>query len=393
VSLDEVVPSRIRSTDPHHEPWLLTAGEREIYRARAKAARIARVEALAGRGEDPLHDLPTPTLNPNDLMPRRDRNGSTALSMFSGGGGLDLGFDLAGFSHIGSWEIIDDAAATLRHNRPAWKVYGGSRGDVRVVDWREYRGEVTVLHGGPPCQPFSNAGRQRGAEDPRDMWPEFVRAVKQIRPDVFVAENVAALASSTFSRYVAESIMTPLGTQYTIRPILLQAHDFGVPQMRRRIVFFGFRTKGLAKRWQEPEPRFRRPGAPDNGLPEAMGVRQALGLPDIGYDDISPTIRSGFTGPRHTTSILSSTSAARRFDLLQVWPNGVAADRQSARAFVARNGHFRLSVDDVALLQGFPAEWEFQGATYSKLGQIGNSVAPPVAYAVASSVAAALLAR
>lgn len=304
-----------------------------------------------------------------------------------------MGFDMAGFSHAGSWEIIEDAAATIRHNRPAWKVHGGGQGDVRGVDWRKYRGEVDVLHGGPPCQPFSNAGRQRGADDPRDMWPEFVRAVKQIRPEVFIAENVAALASSTFSQYVEQSILRPLGAQYTINPVLLQAHEFGVPQIRRRIVFFGFRTKTLAKRWHAPQPQFRRPGTPENGLPEAMGVRQALGLPDIGYDDISPTIRSGFTGPRHTTSILSSTSAAKKFALLQVWPNGVAADRQSARAFVARNGHFRLSVDDVALLQGFPAEWRFQGATYSKLGQIGNSVAPPVAYAVASSVAAALLER
>ncbi|MBN9106846.1 MAG: DNA (cytosine-5-)-methyltransferase [Propionibacteriaceae bacterium] len=393
MSLDEVVPSRIPSTSPYHEPWLLTAAEREVYRHRARAARLAKIDAMTGRGDDPIHDLNTPEYDPNDSMPRRKPNGLPALSMFSGGGGLDLGFDLAGFQHAGSYEIIDDAAATLSQNRTTWTVFGGSRGDVRNVDWRKYRGEVAVLHGGPPCQPFSNAGRQRGAADSRNMWPEFVRAVKQIMPDAFIAENVAALASSTFSSYVSDAILAPLSGSYTIVPILLHAHEFGVPQLRRRVVFFGFRTKAMAKQWEAPQARYRRPGTEDNGLPEAMGVRKALGLPDIGFDDISPTIRSGFSGPRHTTSILSSTSASRKFDQLEVWPNGVAADRESARAFVVNNGHFRLSVSDVALLQGFPGDWLFQGATYSKLGQIGNSVAPPVAYAVALSVATALASR
>ncbi|MGC4152415.1 MAG: DNA (cytosine-5-)-methyltransferase [Propionicimonas sp.] len=324
-------------------------------------------------------------------MPRRDPNGLTTLSLFSGGGGLDLGFDLAGFTHAGSWEILEDAAATLRLNRPSWIVHGGAAGDVRGVDWQPHRGNVAVVHGGPPCQPFSNAGKQRGAADPRDMWPEFVRAVREVQPEVFVAENVAALASSTFSDYVDRNILSPLGRLYRIQRVILQAYEFGVPQVRRRVVFLGFRTKSLEARWVEPQARYRRVGGRPNDLPEVMGVRKALGLPDTGHDDVSPTIRSGLTGPRHTTSILSSVSAQKRFEALQVWPNGVAATREAARAFVAKNGHFRLSVPDVALLQGFPDSWCFAGATYMQLGQIGNSVAPPVAYAVASSVAAALV--
>lgn len=219
------------------------------------------------------------------------------------------------------------------------------------------------------------------------MWPEFVRTVLEVRPEVFVAENVAALASTTFSDYVDQTILSPLSKHYTIHPVLLQAYEFGVPQVRRRVVFFGFRTKTLARRWVAPTPHFRRPGSPDNGLPEAPGLRAALGLPDIGFDDVSPTIRSGLSGPRNTTSILSSVSAQKRFEALHIWPNGVAATRAAARAFVVKNGHFRLSVQDVALMQGFPESWKFQGAVYMQLGQIGNSVAPPVGYALASSVA------
>jgi DNA (cytosine-5)-methyltransferase 1 len=121
-----------------------------------------------------------------------------------------------------------------------------------------------------------------------------------------------------------------------------------------------------------------------------MGVRDALGLPAIGFDALAPTIRSGFTGPRHTTSILSSVSAQRVWERLQIWPNGVAASREAARQFVSKNGHFRLSVQDCALIQGFPATWRFHGAVYVALGQIGNAVAPPVAYAIARALTQAI---
>ncbi|WP_217423914.1 DNA cytosine methyltransferase [Agromyces sp. Marseille-P2726] len=387
----DYVPSRIKSTDPLHEPWLLTEAEREVFRQRSRESRLRRQAALDGRGEEPIHEVNIPQFDPMALMPERDPNGLPTLSLFSGGGGLDLGFDRAGFSHVGSWEILSDAADTLKTAHPEWNVHGGEDGDVRGVDWNVYRENVAIVHGGPPCQPFSNAGKQRGAADPRDMWPEFVRAVLEARPDVFVAENVAALASATFSDYVEQTILARLGRHYRIHRVLLQAYEYGVPQVRKRVVFFGFRTRTIERRWVAPTPRFRRTGAPANGLPETMGVRAALGLPDTGFDDLSPTIRSALSGPRHTTSILSSVSAQKRFEALRIWPNGVAATREAAQAFVAKNGHFRLSVPDVALLQGFPESWRFSGAVYMQLGQIGNSVAPPVGYAVASSVADALL--
>ncbi|MGO3649984.1 DNA cytosine methyltransferase [Agrococcus casei] len=325
-------------------------------------------------------------------MPQLSKNDVPTLSLFSGGGGLDLGFERAGFKHEGSWEWMAEAAKTLETARPDWTVFGGDAGDVQNVDWRPYRGNVGVIHGGPPCQPFSNAGKRRGALDPRDMWPEFVRSVLTVRPEAFVAENVAALASSKFSDYVDSTILSPLGKFYHIKMVTLQAFEFGVPQVRKRVFFFGFRNKALFKRWSRPEVKFALPGddSASDSLLTVMGAREALGLPDTGYDAVLPTIRSGLSGPRHTTSILSSVSAQKRFEALEIWPNGVAATREAASAFVAKNGHFRLSVPDVALLQGFPADWRFSGAVYMQLGQIGNSVAPPVAYAVAKSVSQAL---
>ncbi|MEU2965439.1 DNA (cytosine-5-)-methyltransferase [Streptomyces ardesiacus] len=381
------VPSRIRSSSPFHQPRDLTEAQREKFRQMSRESREARRSALAGEGPTPLHEINVPNFHPLDLMPQRNGRGLTALSLFSGGGGLDLGIERAGFTHTASFEIIPEAGDTLRKARGDWAVFSGETdGDVRNVSFKKWRGEVDLLHGGPPCQPFSNAGRQKGHLDERDMWPQFVRAVKEIRPAAFIGENVPALASPKFSEYVATSILSPLSSSYHIQKVILQASDFGVPQVRRRVFFVGFRTKRMANAWNAPEPTHFWGDVSITGGSRCLGLREALGLPDIGVDDLSPTIRSSLTGPRHTTSILNSVAAQRKFESLQVWPNGVAADRASARAFVAKNGHFRLSVPDVALIQGFPEDWPFVGATYMALGQIGNAVPPPLAYAVGSSV-------
>lgn len=373
---------------PHHQPWNLTAAEREVYRVRSRESRRAKAAALAGVGPAPLHPIYAPRLDPLLLMPELPRSGIRALSLFSGGGGLDLGFSRAGFEHAGSFEILEDAAATLTKANPNWDVFGGEDGDVTAVDWRRWKGRVDVIHGGPPCQPFSSAGRQRGPQDSRDMFPEFVRAVLEIRPTVFVAENVPALGSAKFADYVTKVIVDPLSERYTIMRIELRGEHFGVPQVRRRLMFVGFRSRRAASRFVPPEPTHVFGGGDE--LARTMGAREALGLPDTGYDALAPTIRSGLTGPRHTTSVLNSVSARRTWERLGIWPNGVAATREAARLFLASNGHYRMSVADVALLQCFPESWPFQGAVYMALGQIGNAVPPPLGYSIASAVRASL---
>ena len=389
-------PSRIKTVHPHHQPRDLSPQERAAFRQTAVLSRLAKSAALAGKGPEPLHEINTPRLVPLELMPQRRDTGLRSLSLFSGGGGLDLGFARAGLRHVASYELLQDAADTLQKAQPEWQVFGGADGDVNRLEGRDWenlwRDEVDVLHGGPPCQPFSIAGRQRGQLDPRDGWPAFVKAVRHIRPRAFVAENVPALASKKFASYVEQVIIGPLSRNYTVVPLMLRAEDFGVPQKRRRMIWVGFRRRADALRFSPPHATHMWDA--DGQLPEGrlrtLGVREALGLPDIGFDCLCPTVRSTLTGPRHTTSILNSTAAQRVFERLQIWPNGVAASREQARAFVSPNGHFRLSVADVAVLQCFPETWPFQGATYMQLGQIGNAVPPPMAYAVASSVAAAL---
>jgi DNA (cytosine-5)-methyltransferase 1 len=329
-------------------------------------------------------------------MPQVVSHHLPALSLFSGGGGLDLGFERAGYAHLASYDTLAAAGDTLSLNRPNWSVYSGENGDVRRADWRPYKGEVAVLHGGPPCQPFSVAGRQRGHDDERNLLPEFVRAVRTVRPLAFVAENVAAIAGPKFEPYLREHFLAPLERSYHVQMFRLSAHDFGVPQVRHRVFFVGFRTARASAKFASPSPTHRSDHLPKGtptaalpDLPKTMGVRGALGLPE-GPDDLAPTLRSTLTGPRHTTSILSSASAQKVWADLGVWPNGVARSRLAASRFPTANGNERLSVADCALLQGFPSSWHFPGPVYMALGQIGNSVAPPVAYRVARAVAHAL---
>ncbi|TDT96716.1 DNA (cytosine-5)-methyltransferase 1 [Azorhizobium sp. AG788] len=384
-----------RGTDaPWYHARQLTDAERESFRLTTLAAQDAKRRAENGECVQPKHPVNVPRLDPLKLMPKKRGNGLRTLSLFSGGGGMDLGFDRAGYLHIASYEILSVAGDTLRRARPSWTVHSGSDGDVKQVDWRAYRGKVDVLHGGPPCQPFSQAGRRNGAADERDLIPELVRAVKLSEPPVFVCENVTGLATKRFSEYIQKNIYEPLSSTYEISMFTLEAADFGVPQKRRRVFFVGFRNKNAALSFHPPKPTYSAAhldgGGTPAGLKPTMGTREALGLADIGIDGLAPTIRSGFTGPRHTTSVLNSVSAQRAWEALQIWPNGVALDRDRASQYVTKNGHFRLSVPDCLVLQGFPADWPVGQTVYAALGLIGNSVAPPMAYHLAASIQVAL---
>ncbi len=375
----------------------LSDKKRAEYRKISQESRLAKIAAEKGLLEK-IHRVNVPVLNPNNLMPSLPNNNFTTLSLFSGGGGLDLGFDRAGFTHIASYELIPICKETFSLNRPDWDINVGlENGDVTKIDWTIYRGQIDVIHGGPPCQPFSVAGGQKGGDDERNMWGEFNGAVNTIKPKAFIAENVMGLLNPKFDDFVKKYILDQL-SDYRITKFEMHAADFGIPQIRRRVFFVGFRKQDFKKHFNIPEPthdwrgRFNKHENAytlslfTQSLPRTLGVREALGLPNIGYDNLAPTIRSAFTGKRNTTSILNSSAGQKSWGDIKIWPNGVQLNREKACAFPAKNGHFRLSVQDVGLIQGFPEDWKFGGAVYQVLGQIGNAVAPPVAYNVAIKV-------
>ncbi|WP_435274576.1 DNA cytosine methyltransferase [Psychrobium sp. nBUS_13] len=378
----------------------ITDEKREEYRRISMESRQAKLAADDGLHEV-IHEINTPLLNPNDLMPQLPLNDIKALSLFSGGGGLDLGFDRAGYTHKASYELIPICKETLQENRPHWNVFGGPEyGDVTKIDWSKYKGKIDLIHGGPPCQPFSIAGQQKGIDDERNMWGEFNRAVNTIKPKAFVAENVLGLLNPKFKDFVQKYILDEL-TDYQIVKFEMHASDYGVPQIRKRVFFVGFKTKKALSKFVIPEPTHSSEHLGSKKVDstislfgarkeKTMGVREALGLVNINFDNLAPTIRSAFTGKRNTTSVLNSSAGQKSWGDMELWPNGVQANREKASQFPAKHDHFRMSVQDVGLIQGFPENWKFSGAVYQVLGQIGNSVSPPVAYQVAKNVANAL---
>ncbi len=191
------------------------------------------------------------------------------VELFTGCGGLAMGLSRAGFSaqHMAEWD--GPSVRNVLHNRErgiqfvsSWPIH---QQDVRGVDWTDYRG-VELVAGGPPCQPFSIGGRHRGHEDERDMWPEAVRAVREIAPEGFIFENVRGLTREAFSGYlkwVTSSLARPQLAQgktetredhlsrlettrepatYRVAVYSVNAADYGAAQKRHRVLILGVRT-------------------------------------------------------------------------------------------------------------------------------------------------------
>jgi len=220
--------------------YSITDAKREEYRKISQQSRIAKLAAEQGLSQS-AHAVNRPMFTPNQLMSQLSSNHLRCLSLFSGGGGLDLGFDRAGYTHQASYELIPICSETFKQNRPTWHVLAGpEEGDVTRVDWHPYKQDVDIIHGGPPCQPFSVAGQQKGHNDSRNMWGEFNRAVNTIQPKAFIAENVLGLKSPKFAGFVQKYIYDQL-RDYHIEMFEMNSADFGVPQIRRRVIFVGFR--------------------------------------------------------------------------------------------------------------------------------------------------------
>ena len=173
----------------------------------------------------------------------------SSLEICSGAGGQALGLERAGFHHEALVELEAAACSTLLLNRPAWNVVPG---DLRKFDGRPYKG-VDLIAGGVPCPPFSKAGKQLGAEDDRDLFPEAIRLVDECRPKAVMLENVRGLMDAVFADYrgKVEQQLKKLG--YVPSWKLLNASDYGVSQLRPRVVFVGIK-KGMADNFVWPEP-------------------------------------------------------------------------------------------------------------------------------------------
>ena len=308
-------------------------------------------------------------------------NPFTSLEMCAGAGGQALGLEMAGFDHTALVEIEPPACATLRLNRPQWNVI---EGDLRHFDGRPFKG-IDLLAGGVPCPPFSKAGKQLGAEDERDLFPEALRLVDECRPQAVMLENVRGLLDPVFDDYRnwVELQLKKLG--YVAGWRLLNASNYGVSQLRPRVVCVGI-NKALSSGFSWPEPVQTTPPTVGELLHDLMAANGWEGADQwrTRANNIAPTLVGG--SKKHGGPDLGPTRAKQAWAALDVDGMGLWDDAP-AKEFI---GMPRLTPRMTARIQGFPDSWQFSGKKTAAYRQIGNAFPPPVAAAVARQIFAAL---
>lgn len=333
------------------------------------------------------------------IKPTRDYK---LVELFAGAGGLAIGMEKAGFETVLLNELDKHACQTLRNNRPQWNVI---QGDISQIDFKPYYGQIDIVTGGFPCQAFSYAGHKRGFEDARGtLFFEFARAIKEIQPKVFLAENVRGLLNHDNGRTLEtiKGIIDELG-YFLVEPRVLKAIFYQVPQKRERLFLVAIR-KDLAKKvifkWPSPYQRIMtmkdalKKGALYNcDVPKSQGMKypkrkiEILSqVPEGGYwrdlpDELQREymMKSYFLGG-------GKTGIARRlaWNEPSLTLTCSPAQKQTERCHPEETRP--LTVREYARIQTFPDDWLFSGPMGAQYKQIGNAVPINLAYAVGRSL-------
>ena len=309
----------------------------------------------------------------------------TCVEICAGAGGKALGLAMAGFVHVALVEYEKEYCDILKENRPEWPIICA---DVHDFDGKPYHG-VDLFAGGVPCPPFSVAGKQLGADDERDLFPEALRLVREIEPRAIMLENVRGFLDPSFREYREYILRSIAHMGYDVQIKLLQASDYGVSQLRPRVVIVGIRN-------DEPGRfTFSYPAPHPEQTPTVGALLQDL-MAEAGWkgarkwakqaDKIAPTIVGG--SKKHGGPDLGPTRARRAWAEMQVEGKSIA-DKAPDPEFT---GMPRLTPRMIARIQGFPDTWVFGKTKTRACRMIGNAFPPPVAKAVGEKIKEALYA-
>lgn len=384
---------------------------------------------------------------------------ATSIDLFAGGGGLALAMSAAGFRHLLVVERDARACSTLLANAASpfaaddlipssipyrWPL---AQEDVRNLDFSGWHGLVDVLAGGVPCQPWSVAGMHKGYDDPRNLWPELLRCVREVRPRAVIVENVRGLLRPTFRpyyEYILRSLAAPFerrsngedwhdhdqrlksvlrhplgdpSERYDVTYRLVNAADYGVPQVRWRVFVVAFRRDVGTAGWKFPEPThaeavllrsqasgeywvrhgIKRSGTATAWLPGFEDqlspwrtVRDAirdLPTPVAGAEHPHWLHHVGWPGAREYRGHVPN-DLDRPAKTIKAGVHGVPGGEGVVRL---DDGSIRnLTVREVARIMTFPDHWWLSGPRSEQMRQLGNAVPVMLGRAVAGSVAEAL---
>lgn len=401
------------------------------------------------------------SLSPSDaLRPTISRSAGTSVELFTGGGGLAWAMHEAGFNHLLVNEIEHRCCETLRWNaavdldptsradatsqRQPWPL---REGDVREIDFRPYEGQVDVVAGGVPCQPWSLGGVHKGFNDARNLWPQLFRCIRETRPRAVIAENVKGLLRPSFKpyyEYILRELAAPFelrvgnedwrdhdkrlqkvlatageaSERYDVKYLLVNAADYGVPQIRWRVFVVAFRSDLGLSSWRFPDPTHSalaleraqqdgsywqehglRPRDMEGSVTETLWsdamrwltVRDAIAdLPEPKPDGTEheqwihhyawPGAREY---PGHTPNNLDRPAKTVKAGVHGV-PGGETVVRLD-------DGSIRyMTVREVARVMTFADHWRLAGPRGEQMRQLGNAVPVKLARAMADAVASAL---
>lgn len=305
----------------------------------------------------------------------------SVLSLFTGGGGLDLGLEMAGLETVACVDNDPESCKTLRHNRPGWDVF---EGDIRSF---EPKGKFDLVVGGPPCQGFSTAGKGN-PDDPRNfLWREYFRIVEAVRPLALLLENVAGMANKKNAHHLNAFIAQLEKLGYSVTYGILNAADFGVPQERKRLILLA----GLGWMPELPKPTHSNTKV---STKEAIGdlLKRSKGVPNhepnnhaphvverwarLAEGEVDPNYRRGrIRSDRPSPTIRAGGGHGPRGDHLAGFhpPIHYSLPRQ-------------LTVRESARIQSFPDDWVLQGSKTAQGRQVGNAVPPLLARAIGESL-------
>lgn len=326
----------------------------------------------------------------------------TSLELFAGAGGLALGMEKAGFSHVMLNEIDHWACETLRHNRPEWNVV---ESDIHEIDFRPFLGKIDLLTGGFPCQAFSFAGKRLGFEETRGtLFFELARAVKECQPKVFMAENVKGLLEHDNGRTlcVIKDVIAELG--YTlIEPRVLRALQYNVPQKRERLILIAIRNDIaplVSFDWPDVADKFRTlrdaffagdlfncdvPHSNGQEYPESK--RKVMELVPEGGDwrNLPEDVAKEYMKGSYKLGG-GKTGMARRLamDEASLTLTCAPAQKQTERCHPVETRP--LTVREYARIQTFPDDWMFCGSLAAQYKQIGNAVPVNLSWAIGRSL-------
>lgn len=315
-------------------------------------------------------------------------------SVFCGGGGLDLGFSLAGFDPVFSSDVVPGYCETIRHNLPNHVVEPHDISELSGYEvLKKVSTNIDVVIGGPPCQSFSILGARKSTNDPRgQLVYEYARFINEINPQVFLFENVPGIATLNNGNDWEElKDYFRVQTGFSLKVKKLNAVNFGVPQFRQRIILLGFRDKTSFDEFSWPKPSHS--ALEDDGLPHFRKAKIALkevdGLPNHVLRKHGERVST-----RYSTVVPGGRDRKDHTDRIHLdRPSGtvlVGSGGGGGRPFIHPVEHRHITVREAARLQSFPDWWVFSGGATSAYRQVGNAVPPLMAKAIANEILLAL---